>query len=152
MGDVTGRTKMYKNIVDSNHMMDAGVRESFNVLVKEIRSLGVTSKSIRNGGNPQPERDTRRVNMKDLLKLLSRRRPPGLRLDIFIGLLTPGDDPLVVVRRVKPETINYRTFKPGGTASSAQIFRAREGHELPLRQYKRLKAPRRRLRSAASRG
>jgi DNA-directed RNA polymerase subunit beta len=39
--DVTGRTKMYKNIVDGNHLMDAGMPESFNVLVKEIRSLGI---------------------------------------------------------------------------------------------------------------
>ncbi len=37
--DVNGRTKMYKNIVDGNHAMDAGMPESFNVLVKEIRSL-----------------------------------------------------------------------------------------------------------------
>ncbi len=37
--DVNGRTKMYKNIVDGNHQMDAGMPESFNVLVKEIRSL-----------------------------------------------------------------------------------------------------------------
>jgi DNA-directed RNA polymerase subunit beta len=39
--DVTGRTKMYKNIVDGDHRMDAGIPESFNVLVKEIRSLGI---------------------------------------------------------------------------------------------------------------
>ena len=39
--DVTGRTKMYKNIVDGDHRMDAGMPESFNVLVKEIRSLGI---------------------------------------------------------------------------------------------------------------
>ncbi len=39
--DVAGRTKMYKNIVDGNHHMDAGMPESFNVLVKEIRSLGI---------------------------------------------------------------------------------------------------------------
>jgi DNA-directed RNA polymerase subunit beta len=39
--DVNGRTKMYKNIVDGNHQMDAGMPESFNVLVKEIRSLGL---------------------------------------------------------------------------------------------------------------
>ena len=36
-----GRTKMYKNIVDGEHEMDAGMPESFNVLVKEIRSLGI---------------------------------------------------------------------------------------------------------------
>ncbi|MBA1149078.1 DNA-directed RNA polymerase subunit beta [Ectothiorhodospiraceae bacterium WFHF3C12] len=39
--DVQGRTKMYKNIVDGDHRMEAGMPESFNVLVKEIRSLGI---------------------------------------------------------------------------------------------------------------
>jgi len=39
--DVQGRNQMYKNIVDGNHEMSAGMPESFNVLVKEIRSLGI---------------------------------------------------------------------------------------------------------------
>ena len=39
--DVTGRTKMYKNIVDGDHRMEPGMPESFNVLIKEIRSLGI---------------------------------------------------------------------------------------------------------------
>ena len=39
--DVNGRTKMYKNIVDGDYRMDAGMPESFNVLMKEIRSLGI---------------------------------------------------------------------------------------------------------------
>ncbi|MCR4553393.1 MAG: DNA-directed RNA polymerase subunit beta [Succinivibrionaceae bacterium] len=39
--DVNGRTKMYKNIVEGNHYMEAGIPESFNVLLKEIRSLGI---------------------------------------------------------------------------------------------------------------
>jgi DNA-directed RNA polymerase subunit beta len=39
--DVAGRTKMYKNIVDGNHQMEAGMPESFNVLLKELRSLGI---------------------------------------------------------------------------------------------------------------
>ena len=39
--DVGGRTKMYKNIVDGNFLMEPGMPESFNVLVKEIRSLGI---------------------------------------------------------------------------------------------------------------
>jgi DNA-directed RNA polymerase subunit beta len=39
--DVAGRTKMYKNIVDGDHQMDPGMPESFNVLIKEIRSLGI---------------------------------------------------------------------------------------------------------------
>jgi DNA-directed RNA polymerase subunit beta len=32
---------MYKNIVDGDHQMEAGMPESFNVLMKEIRSLGI---------------------------------------------------------------------------------------------------------------
>ncbi|RLA06699.1 MAG: DNA-directed RNA polymerase subunit beta, partial [Gammaproteobacteria bacterium] len=39
--DVNGRTRMYKNIVDGNYTIDAGMPESFNVLVKEIRALGI---------------------------------------------------------------------------------------------------------------
>ncbi|MCL4110140.1 UNVERIFIED_CONTAM: hypothetical protein GTU68_026660 [Idotea baltica] len=39
--DVAGRTQMYKNIVDGDHRMEPGMPESFNVLVKEIRSLGI---------------------------------------------------------------------------------------------------------------
>jgi DNA-directed RNA polymerase subunit beta len=39
--DVAGRTKIYKNIVDGDHRMDPGMPESFNVLLKEIRALGI---------------------------------------------------------------------------------------------------------------
>merc|ERR1711862_195624 len=39
--DINGRTKMYKNIVDGDHRMEPGMPESFNVLLKEIRSLGI---------------------------------------------------------------------------------------------------------------
>jgi DNA-directed RNA polymerase subunit beta len=39
--DVAGRNKMYKNIVDNDQRMEAGMPESFNVLMKEIRSLGI---------------------------------------------------------------------------------------------------------------
>ncbi|WP_018867958.1 MULTISPECIES: DNA-directed RNA polymerase subunit beta [unclassified Thioalkalivibrio] len=39
--DVQGRNKMYKNIVDGEHHMEANVPESFNVLMKEIKALGI---------------------------------------------------------------------------------------------------------------
>ena len=39
--DVVGRSKIYENIVRGDHGMDAGMPESFNVLVKEIRALGL---------------------------------------------------------------------------------------------------------------
>ncbi len=53
--DVNGRTKVYKNIVDGNHRMEAGMPESFNVLVKEIRSLGINIE-LENDVAP-PQRD-----------------------------------------------------------------------------------------------
>ena len=39
--DVNGRTKVYENIVKGEHKIEAGMPESFNVLVKEIRSLAI---------------------------------------------------------------------------------------------------------------
>lgn len=39
--DVGGRTRMYKNIVDGDHYMESSMPEAFNVLIKEIRSLGI---------------------------------------------------------------------------------------------------------------
>jgi DNA-directed RNA polymerase subunit beta len=39
--DVNGRTKVYESIVKGEHAIEAGMPESFNVLVKEIRSLGI---------------------------------------------------------------------------------------------------------------
>jgi len=48
--DVNGRTKMYKNIVDGDHRMEPGMPESFNVLLKEIRSLGINIELDENKG------------------------------------------------------------------------------------------------------
>ncbi|MDY7545807.1 DNA-directed RNA polymerase subunit beta [Glaciimonas sp. CA11.2] len=39
--DVNGRTKVYENLVKGDHVIEAGMPESFNVLLKEIRSLGI---------------------------------------------------------------------------------------------------------------
>jgi len=46
--DTNGRTRMYKAIVDGDHRMHAGMPESFNVLVKEIRSIGLNIELERN--------------------------------------------------------------------------------------------------------
>ena len=46
--DVNGRTKMYENIVKGEHKIEAGMPESFNVLVKEIRSLGIDIDLVKN--------------------------------------------------------------------------------------------------------
>ena len=59
--DVTGRTVMYKHIIDGDHRMDAGVPESFNVLMKEIRSLGIDIEFRRNRSAEQPVRPLENV-------------------------------------------------------------------------------------------
>jgi DNA-directed RNA polymerase subunit beta len=49
--DVQGRNHMYKSIVDGNHQMTAGMPESFNVLVKEIKSLGINIELVKPNSN-----------------------------------------------------------------------------------------------------
>ena len=46
--DTQGRTKMYESIVKGDHIIEAGMPESFNVLIKEIRSLGLDIELERN--------------------------------------------------------------------------------------------------------
>ncbi len=46
--DVQGRTKVYESIVKGEHSIDAGMPESFNVLIKEIRSLGLDISLVKN--------------------------------------------------------------------------------------------------------
>jgi DNA-directed RNA polymerase subunit beta len=46
--DVAGRTKVYESIVKGDHKIDAGMPESFNVVIKEIRSLAIDMDLVRN--------------------------------------------------------------------------------------------------------
>ena len=59
--DVSGRTVMYKHIVDGDHRMDAGIPESFNVLMKEIRSLGIDIDFDRSRSKKPPMRPLENV-------------------------------------------------------------------------------------------
>jgi DNA-directed RNA polymerase beta subunit len=58
--DVNGRTKVYENLVKGDHVIDAGMPESFNVLVKEIRSWvsistwNATMQSPEHRNQPRP--------------------------------------------------------------------------------------------------
>ena len=49
--DVTGRTKMFESIVKGDHRMEAGMPESFNVLVKELQALGIHVRMDTHDGN-----------------------------------------------------------------------------------------------------
>ena len=74
--DVAGRTKMYKNIVDGDHRMEPGMPESFNVLIKEIRSLGIDID----------------------LETESRRLLRGLRHERFVEPAKPGSKTKTLMR------------------------------------------------------
>nr|prf polymerase beta,RNA [Escherichia coli] len=125
--DVNGRTKMYKNIVDGNHQMEPGMPESFNVLLKEIRSLGI---------NIELE-----DQMKDLLKFLKAQTETEEFDTIKVALVSPDMIRSWSFGEVKkPETINYRTFKPERDGLfCARIFGPVKDHERPRGKYKRLK-------------
>ena len=162
--DVQGRNQMYKNIVDGEHEMVAGMPESFNVLVKEIRSLGINIEldgSAGIGGNRSRKADCfpvrgprlpptgprsrissfRRNKMKDLLNLFNQQRQT-LDFDaIKIALASPD-----LIRSwsfgevKKPETINYRTFKPERDGLfCAAIFGPIKDYECLCGKYKRMK-------------
>ena len=99
--DVTGRTKLYENIVKGDHVIDAGMPESFNVLVKEIRSLGI-------------DIDLDREKMMKAFNSLFKTNKENEPFDaIKIGIASPEKIRSWSYGEVKkPETINYRTFKP----------------------------------------
>ena len=66
--DVNGRTKVYENLVKGDHVIDAGMPESFNVLVKEIRSVLI---SIERNRWTSGILETRRRTQSDYRKRLS---------------------------------------------------------------------------------
>jgi len=52
--DVQGRTRMYENIVKGDHTLDAGLPESFNVLMKELQALCLNVELIDPDGMGKP--------------------------------------------------------------------------------------------------
>ena len=165
--DVSGRTVMYKHIVDGDHRMDAGIPESFNVLMKEIRSLGIDIEFRRNRSGEQPVRplesaggttrvrdDTRERrhhdgirqghggrDVRDLVNLYQQQFGGDSFEAIRIGLASPEKIRSWSFGEVKkPETINYRTFKPERDGLfCAKIFGPVKDYECLCGKYKRLK-------------
>ena len=48
--DVSGRSRIYESIVKGHNVLSAGRPESFNVLMKEMQSLGLDIRTVRDGG------------------------------------------------------------------------------------------------------
>jgi DNA-directed RNA polymerase subunit beta' len=130
--DVNGRTKVYESIVKGEHAIEAGMPESFNVLVKEIRSLGHRHRT---------RAQLRSRCMKGLLDLFKQFTPDEHFDAIKIGLASPEKIRSWSFGEVKkPETINYRTFKPERDGLfCAKIFGPIKDYECLCGKYKRLK-------------
>ena len=126
--DVSGRTKMYKKIVDGSLEMDANVPESFNVLTKEISSLGINIDSRQ-----------RRVGVNFLKELLNKLKS---NQDDFSSISAGTNSPQMIRswsfgEVKKPETINYRTFKPERDGLfCAKIFGPIKDYECVCGKYK----------------
>ena len=179
--DVAGRTKVYEAIVRGDDTFEAGIPESFNVLVKEIRSLGLNveldMREIEDGSEARPKRSShllrKRRNKSGTSyphSLPERSGPSPLRnadkrrelmnhhshvMDPFNpagpGADVRSDEDLASRARrrfsrwsygeiKKPETINYRTFKPERDGLfCARIFGPVKDYECLCGKYKRMK-------------
>ena len=112
--------------------METGVPESFNVLTKEIRSLGI---------DIDLEQIDQENNLKDLVDLLKTQGHGVEYNSIRAGLASPQQIRSWSYGEVKkPETINYRTFKPERDGLfCAKIFGPIKDYECICGKYKRMK-------------
>ena len=173
--DVAGRTKVYEAIVRGDDTFEAGIPESFNVLVKEMRSLGlnvdlhnskqarrrhrgsgrVSSERCAGGeraararatirrlprGCAPPEIEEKTMN-QEIMNLFSPQAPAQVFDQIRISIASPEKILSWSYGEIKkPETINYRTFKPERDGLfCARIFGPIKDYECLCGKYKRMK-------------
>ena len=129
--DVAGRTKMYKNIVNNNPTMEASTPEVFNVMVKEVRSLGLDIQFA----HEDLKKDV------DIFHMDASEQDSSQGQGISIQILSPEKIRAMSYGEVKkPETINYRTFKPEREGLfCAKIFGPIKDYECLCGKYKRMK-------------
>ena len=169
-----GRTRMYEAIVKGEHTLEAGLPESFNVLLKELQALCLNVELIEDPTDAAPRassssRESRRASPRSLVKSPTRwaaQADPAERnrkieehtmKDIFNFFEKPKDPLSFSAIRIslaspekirewshgevkKPETINYRTFKPERDGLfCAKIFGPVKDYECNCGKYKRMK-------------
>src|SRR5690606_22842134 len=176
--DVQGRTRMYESIVKGEYALEAGLPESFNVLLKELQSLCLNVELVEGtGGAPLAAEDGRpRIGGPARARSRPRGSPPlpppkffssnrfrespleqSVMRDIFSFFEKPKDPLSFSAIRIslaspekirewsngevkKPETINYRTFKPEREGLfCAKIFGPVKDYECICGKYKRMK-------------
>ena len=127
--DVAGRTKVYETIVKGNNNFESGVPESFNVLVKEIKALGLNIELIKMEKNITKNFDNQNLAQENNFD------------SIKITLASPEKIKSWSYGEIKkPETINYRTFRPEKDGLfCSRIFGPVKDYECLCGKYKRMK-------------
>ena len=163
--DVQGRTRIYESIVKGDNALEAGIPESFNVLVKEMQSLGLDVKvgytnPIEHQTATTPPRRRRhagvgltticRETFAKLNCMISSKESARELLGLekvnqvdYVGITLASPEAIRSWSKgeVKnPETINYRTFKPEkGGLFCERIFGPVKDWECSCGKYKRIK-------------
>ena len=148
--DVNGRTKVYESIVKGEHAIEAGMPESFNVLVKEIRSLGIDIELRTHAKHRQAKEQSHMKALLDLFKQFT----PDEHFDAIQH--RPGlarEDPFVVVRRSQEAGDHQLPHLQAGARRPVlrQDLRPDQGLRVPVRQVQAPEAPRRDLREVRRR-
>ncbi len=138
--DVAGRTRMYEAIVKGENTLEPGLPESFNVMVKELQSLCLNVELLEQRPRRKRAQGSRQV-MEDLFGLFEKPKNPLAFNSIRISIASPE-----MIRSwshgevKKPETINYRTFKPERDGLfCAKIFGPTKDYECNCGKYKRMR-------------
>ena len=121
--DVTGRAKAYEAVVKGETMPTPGIPESLNVLLHELRGLGL------------------RLNSKEKMAFKRDNKIKSNFTKITIGLASPEEILANSYGEVlKPETINYRTYKPERDGLFCErIFGPTKDYECHCGKYKRIR-------------
>ena len=97
--DVAGRTRMYEAIVKGENVLEPGLPESFNVMVKELQSLALDVELIEErAGSSLSERRSQTDDGRSLQSLREAEEPAQVQRAPHLARLA-GQDPLVVARR-----------------------------------------------------
>ena len=166
--DVSGRTKVYEAIVKGDDNFEAGIPESFNVLVKELRSLGLNvelkqeralsltraAQLREHRASGTTHRSNRETPMNELMNFFGQpKRPPELRSDPHLDR-QPGADPLLVLRRDQEAGDHQLPDLQAGAGRPVlrPDLRSDQGLRVPVRQVQAHEVSRHHLREVRRRG
>ena len=139
--DVAGRTKVYESIVKGDKNFESGTPESFNVMVKELRSLGLNLEFKENTKQKKYRKHWWLKMNRELINIFNQNLGVKTFDSIKISIASPENIRSWSFGEIKkPETINYRTFKPEKDGLfCARIFGPVKDYECLCGKYKRMK-------------